>query len=264
MPGSSRPRSSVEVEAVAVDQFTVHAESFATAATMNDRQALEALADLAQAGPSDRVLDLACGPGIVATHLATTGAHVTGVDLTPRMLELARARAMDAGCSARCDFVVGRMDDLDADDGAFTVTVSRYALHHAADPAAVAAEMSRVTAAGGRVVVVDFAASDDPAVASAYDEAERLRDPSHVRNLTAVEQRELFESQGLRLDRTVGYRLPADLDAVLAGSHGVDHDGVRSAFEASLDDHRMGVDAHRVGSVIRFHYPIVGAAFIVP
>jgi ubiquinone/menaquinone biosynthesis C-methylase UbiE len=258
----SAARSAADVEAAARDQFTVHAESFAAAAVITDGQALDALADLAQVGPGDRVLDVACGPGIVAVHLATAGAHVTGVDLTPRMLELARARADDAGVGDRCEFLEGRMDELAFDDGTFTVTVSRYALHHAADPALVAAEMCRVTAPGGRVVVVDFAADREPDVAAAYDDAERLRDPSHVRNLTADEQRDLFESLGVRLDRTTSYRLTADLDTVLAGSHGVDHDGVRRAFEASLDGHGLGVDARRNGDGILFDYPIVGTVFV--
>lgn len=249
-------------EATARQQFTAHAESFASAPAMNDGQALDTLAGLARIGSSDRVLDVACGPGIVSVHLAAAGARVIGVDLTPRMLELARHRAADAGVGHRCEFVEGRMDSVDAADGSFTVTVSRYALHHAADPDAVADEMCRVTAPGGRVIVVDFAADQDPEVARAYDRAERLRDPSHVRNLTAVEQRELFESRGLRLDATTAYQLPVDLDAVLAWSHGVDHVGVRRAFEASLDGHGLGVGAHRVGAAIRFHYPIVGTAFV--
>lgn len=262
LDGADAARRTADVERAAVDQFTVHADSFAAAAIITDTDALEALAALAQVGPDDRVLDLACGPGIVATRLAASGAHVTGLDLTPRMLDLARERAEAAGCADRCEFVEGRMDAVDADRGAFTVTVSRYALHHAADPAAVAAEMCRVTAPDGRVVVVDFAASEDRAAATAYDDAERLRDPSHVRNLTAAELRESFEVLGMRVDAEISYRLPADLDVVLAGSHGVDHDGVRRAFEDSLDGHRLGVDARRVGRRIHFHYPIVGAAFV--
>lgn len=57
--------------------------------------------------------------------------------------------------------------------------------------------MVRVLRPDGRVVMVDFVAADDPIVANAYDDAEKLRDPSHVRNLTAAEQRALFESRGV-------------------------------------------------------------------
>jgi SAM-dependent methyltransferase len=207
------------------------------------------------------VIDVACGPGVVAAHLARNGAHVTGVDLTPKMLELARERAAASGCSQLTSFVEGRMEALDFGAASFTVAVSRYALHHAADPSAVVAELCRVVEPGGRVVVVDFAAPDDPVAAGAYDEAERRRDPSHVRNLTRSEQRALFVTRGWEVESESGYRMPARLEAVLARSHGPDHDGVRRAFEASLDNHRLGVDARRTGNGIVFDYPIAAWAF---
>ena len=53
------------------------------------------------------------------------------------------------------------MEALDVPDGSFDVSVSRYALHHAVDVAAVADELVRVVRPGGRIVVVDFAATTD-------------------------------------------------------------------------------------------------------
>lgn len=250
------------VARLAVEQFSEHAVSFATSPLMNDVDALASLLDLAAAGPGERVLDAACGPGIVACELAAAGAEVVGVDLTPAMIELATERAAERDVAGRCRFELGAMEALPFADGTFDVVVSRYALHHAADPAVVAAELVRVCAPGGRVVVVDFAATEDRTAATAYDDAERLRDPSHVRNLTAAEQRSLFEASGWSAERTVAYQLPADLDTVLARSHGVDHAGVRRAFEASLDGHGMGVGARRDGDGITFTYPIAGFRFV--
>jgi SAM-dependent methyltransferase len=174
------------------------------------------------------------------------------------MLELAQRRAEKLGLSARTEFVPGAMDRLPFADGEFSVVVSRYALHHAPSPERAAAEMVRVLRPDGRVVIVDFAAADDPIAARAYDDAELLRDPSHVRNLTAEQQRALFEAQGLRVESACSYGLEADVDAVLAQSHGDDHEGFRRAFAASLDTHGLGVDARRVDDRIRFTYPIVG------
>jgi len=250
------------IEREAVAQFTVHAEAFARAAVVNDERALDVLAGLAAAGPGHRVVDVACGPGIVTCRLAAGGAAVVGVDLTPAMLRLAAGRAEAAGCRASTAFTLGRMDQLPFPDGSFDVVVNRYALHHAADPERVAAELGRVAAPGGRLVIVDFAATEDREAAAAYDDAERHRDPSHVRNLTADEQQGLFTSRGWRPTEIVPYRVTASLDAVLANSHGPDHDGVRARFEASLDGHGLGVDARRKDGDIVFDYPLVAQLFV--
>lgn len=245
-------------EALNLEQFTAQARGFAAAATMNDAGALAALGELAALAPGDRALDVACGPGIVSVHLARSGAEVVGLDLTPAMLGLARDRADGSGFGDRLSFVEGRMDDLPFDDGEFTAAVSRYALHHAADPAAAAREMARVVQPAGRIVVVDFAAHPDPAIAAAYDEAERLRDPSHARNLTAPEQRELFQILGFEVVDEVRYGLDAELESVLARSHGTDHDAVRRIFADSVDSHGLGVDARLVDGALWYTFPLVG------
>ncbi len=250
---------SIEREAVA--QFTVHAEAFARAAVVNDERALDVLAGLAAAGPGDRVVDVACGPGIVTCRLAAGGATVVGVDLTPAMLRLAAGRVEAAGCGASTAFALGRMDRLPFPAACFDVVVNRYALHHAAEPERVAAELGRVAAPDGRLVIVDFAATEEREAATAYDEAERRRDPSHVRNLTAAEQQGLFTSRGWRLAEVIPYRVTASLGAVLANSHGPDHAGVQSRFEASLGGHGLGVDARRQGDDIVFDYPLVAQLF---
>ena len=81
---------------------------------------------------------------------------------------------------------------------------------------------------------------------------------------TETGARALFDAVGLRLDAACAHRLPADLDTVLSRSHGTDHGRVRSAFEASIGGHGLGVGAHRVGDGIAFAYPICGSRFVGP
>ncbi len=260
----SNPHDRLAAHRQSRNQFTKDAESFASGRIMNDEDALEALASLADLHPTDRVVDVACGPGIVATHLAPEVAQVVGVDLTPKMLELARTRAASRGVDDRCRFIDGSMDGLPFPDGCFDVAVSRYALHHAHHVDSVADELVRVVRAGGHIVVVDFDAPADEAVAAAYDEAERLRDPSHVRNLTAADIQSRFTNRGCRLVSETSYRLPMRVDKLLAASNGTDHAGFALAFEESLRTHGLGVKARKVDGVIRFEYPIVGYAFDKP
>ena len=107
------------------------------------------LVDAAGVGPGARVLDVACGTGNVALTAHRRGATVTGVDITPSMLELARERA--AVIDAAVDWREGDAADLPFEDDAFEVTLSCLGHMFAADQDAAATELARVTESGGRV-----------------------------------------------------------------------------------------------------------------
>ena len=110
-----------------------------------------ALAEL-RPTPDDRVLDVACGSGSLVAEIAPHVTRATGLDLAPRMIELARARVSPG---APMDFHVGASDDLPFADGEFTAVVCTTALHHFPDPQGAFDEMARVLAPGGRVVIGD-------------------------------------------------------------------------------------------------------------
>lgn len=74
----------------------------------------------------DRVLDLACGPGVHAIELAKRGFEVRGIDISERYVGLARARAAEAGVSDRAEFTVADMRDLDDFAGRFDAVTNRY------------------------------------------------------------------------------------------------------------------------------------------
>src|SRR5712692_6551008 len=79
------------------DQFTRQATPFSTAAPIADAGALDMIVRAAQAGPQDRVLDVACGGGIVVCAFAPHVKHATGIDMTPAMLHRARRLAAEKG-----------------------------------------------------------------------------------------------------------------------------------------------------------------------
>jgi SAM-dependent methyltransferase len=100
--------------------------------------------------PGERVLDLGTGTGNAALLAAARHATVIGVDPAARLLEVARARAADAGLEAT--FVLGEGAAIPVDDGTIDAVVSVFGVIFAPDPAAAAAEMARVTAPDGRIV----------------------------------------------------------------------------------------------------------------
>ncbi len=114
---------------------------------------------------------------------------------------------------------------------------------------------------GGRIVVVVFAASEDPVASRSYDEAERLRDPSDVQNLTAREQRRLFEARGWTVAASARYKLTTRLEDFLARSDGIDHDGVRGSFAPRSTHTGWESNARLVQDDIVFDSPITGWAF---
>lgn len=106
---------------------------------------------VARVQPGERVLDLATGTGITAIAARERGAHVTGVDLTPELVEVARNKARDAGFTD-IDFREGDAENLPFADASFDVVLSTCGHMFAPDQDRVASELARVTRPGGRVV----------------------------------------------------------------------------------------------------------------
>ena len=243
---------------VIVEQFTKQAEPFSNAPAIRDAEALERLVTFAAAGPGDTVLDVACGPGLVVAAFAAVARHVPGIDVTPAMIERARAHAAERGL-ANVAWDVGDVLPLPYPDASFSLVVSRFAFHHFPDPRAVLAEMRRVCAPTGRVVVNDVVGSPDPAKAAAFDRMERLRDASHVHALTLAELRSLFDAVGLATPRAAFCELRSDVEGALSRSFPApgDADVIRQMFVDSLVDDALGVGARRHGDRIVFAYPVV-------
>jgi SAM-dependent methyltransferase len=116
----------------------------------------------------DRVLDVACGTGIVARRAAARGAHVTGADLNEQMLEVARSIAPEIR------WIEADAADLPLADGAFDVVLCQQGLQFMPDPAAALAEMRRVLAPGGRLTVSVWRPCE------AYERLAGLLDPENA------------------------------------------------------------------------------------
>jgi len=242
-----------------VEQFTRQAAGFAQAAALNDASAMQMLLTAARVRSSDVVLDVACGPGIVAAAFAAHAERVTGIDLTPEMVAQAQLRCAAQGL-ANVSFAVGDVAQLPYADRAFTIVTCRYALHHLPDPAGALAQMARVCAPGGRVVVADIVASSDPLIARRFNEAERARDPSHVRALTDDEILSSMRSADLRARIAGSYRLAVELESVLARSAPPDPGVVRAHFERAIaTGETLGLEERRRDGAIHFAFPIVVA-----
>jgi SAM-dependent methyltransferase len=130
------------------------AESFHAFLASVTEHAAEPLLSAAKVSAGMRVLDVACGSGVVAMHAARRGALVTGVDIAPRMLDLASRLNPD------CTFREASADSMPFEDGAFDAVVCAFGIGHFPDPPAAVAECARVACPGS---VCAFAWWDLPA-----------------------------------------------------------------------------------------------------
>jgi SAM-dependent methyltransferase len=220
---------------------------------------MEMLLEAACVRASDHVLDVASGPGIVAAAFAGEAERVVGIDLTPEMVAQAQQRCAAEGLS-NASFEVGDAARLPYPGGAFTIVICRYALHHFLDPAKVMAEMARVCAPGGRVVVADIVVGADSAVAARFNEVERCRDPSHVRALTAEEILGAMQTAGLSPHAAGSYGLAIELESLLARSAAADPEDVRAHFDRAITTgETIGLGERREHGTIRFEFPVIVA-----
>jgi ubiquinone/menaquinone biosynthesis C-methylase UbiE len=164
------------------DEFARQAKTFERWAELTDDQVATRFGNALGDAAGGRLLDIACGPGVVTAAIAAGAASVTGLDATDAMLERAQARCAKAGLG-NVTFQPGDAENLPFADASFDGVVTRAAVHHFADPQRAFNEMFRVLRGDGVAVVVDVVSSEDVVESSLHNAIEQLRDPSHVRML---------------------------------------------------------------------------------
>jgi SAM-dependent methyltransferase len=173
------------------------------------------------AAGAETALDVATGGGHVARRLREAGIDVVSLDPAPGMQPDVVSRGEDIPFAAR----------------SFDVVVCRVAAHHFEDVEKAMSEMARVSR--DSVIVVDNLFLDDRA-----EEADRLRDPSHVRNYTEREWRELFDAVGLRIEELRRLPKPIEVEPWLerAGTPDEDAARVRDLLADRIEDGWITLD----------------------
>ena len=175
------------------DVWSSRAEAFRESPTHREGPDLDLLVEMCEPGEGVKVLDVASGGGHVARRLREQGCAVVTVDPAPGM---------------RAD-VVARAEHLPFDDGSFDVVTCRIAPHHFENVRAAVAEMARVAQ---RLVVIE----DNLFVDEQVEEAERLRDPTHVRCYSEEEWKVMLTDEGLEVERAERLERLRDVDDWLA------------------------------------------------
>jgi len=181
-----------------------------------------------------RVLDVATGSGNTAVALGPFVASVVAIDIAPSMLERTRELAARKGL-ANVTTALMDVEALEFEDASFDVVTSRIAPHHFIDIARAIREIARVLRPGGAFVVEDSVVPEEHELDAFLNDAEKLRDPTHVRSLTAKEWGELLAAAGLTQSQSTVCRKPHGFAEWVARA-GMDEEGserVYSAFAAA-------------------------------
>lgn len=193
------------------EEFTHQSRSFGVSPAMTSAETLGALIEAVPEDPGADWIDLACGPGVVSRATAARVGSVTGVDLTPAMIEEAERRANEEGI-ANVSFALGDVTALDFGEDCFDGAITRLSLHHIPAPGRVVAEMARLVRPGGWVLVSDIVADRDRDANAWREEIERLRDPSHWACHTEESLRKMGEVAGLVLEEERLIPIEIDFD----------------------------------------------------
>jgi SAM-dependent methyltransferase len=171
------------------DVWSSRAQAMRESPTHREGPDLDLVVEWCEPAPGVQALDVATGGQHVARRLREQGANVVTVDPAPGMEP----------------DVIARAEDLPFADGSFDVVACRIAAHHFDDVPAAVREMARVSK--DRVVVQDNLFQGER-----MEEAEKIRDPTHVRRYSEEEWRGFFEDAGLEIDRleVMSRRMPVD------------------------------------------------------
>jgi SAM-dependent methyltransferase len=200
------------------DLWSERAEAYRQSQTHASGDDLDLVVAWCEPAEGVTVLDVATGGGHVARRLRELGATVVTTDLAPGMQPDAIAPA----------------DDLPFDDASFDGVTCRIAAHHFPDALAAVKEMARV--ARERVVI-----EDNVFTSEAAEEADRLRDPSHVRNYGVAEWHSFFELAGLEIADEAFMVRDTDFEDWLARTEtpAEDRARVRELLDSRIHDGRL-------------------------
>ena len=193
--------------------WSARAEAYRNAPEQREGADLDLI--VAWAAGARTALDVASGGGHVARRLREAGLEVVSADPAPGMQP----------------DVICRAEDLPFADGAFDLVVSRIAPHHFDDVAAAVAEMARVSS---ELVLVE----DTLYVGEQVEEAEKLRDPTHVRSYSEAQWRGMLEAASLDVEQVERFEKRHPLEEWLDRSGTPEPD--RARVKELLADHIDG------------------------
>lgn len=236
-----------------INQFTKQAIPFSELPGHMD--SIQMLIEMSKVTNKDLVLDVACGPGMVACEFAKIAHHVTGIDITEKMIEQAKKRQQEMNLN-NLSWDIGTVLPLPYEDETFSVVVTRYSFHHFIDAQDVLNEMCRVCKKNGTILIADPVLPKENV--EFYNKMEKLRDPSHTQALSIEAFDQVMKKSGLLNLKRGGYKVTIELEKQLKASfpNPGDEEKIRNMIKNDIGINAIGVDARLSENEVYITYPI--------
>lgn len=238
-----------------INRFTKQAKEFFHKSYDSNQYGLNLMLKLSNPRKEDTVLDVACGPGIIACEYAKLVNHVTGIDITPSLIEQAKSVQKEQGLN-NMEWKVGDVSNLPFYDESFSIVITRASFHHIVNRKRVLEEMIRVCKLGGKILVVEVTPDNDKK--EAFNHVEKLREPSYTSAWTLEELTKTMKELGAVNIGSERFELEMDLEKTLQASRpkSENKDKIIQLFKQDLDDNNLGMKSHLVDGQIRFYLPM--------
>ena len=176
---------------------------------------------------SNYVLETAAGTCGFGRSVAPFVKSVICLDATTAMLDVGKKEAVKNGIR-NMKFINGYIEEIPFEEHHFDIVLNCLAFHHFTDMERPFSEMNRVLKKGGQLIIVDMEAAEED-LRNIEDKIERMRDPSHVKNLSQVELLTLYEKHGYKITKKESTIIPVLLSSWLELTN--THDNVRKEIE---------------------------------
>ncbi|MQF86213.1 MAG: class I SAM-dependent methyltransferase [SAR202 cluster bacterium] len=183
----------------AQNQFGRLAESYKNSKTHTQSNALNSASTYLNNRTYRIAIDIGAGPGFTAFDIASQCESVIATDITPEMLEQVRYLRKEKG-APRTEMMLVQAEFLPYADESIDLITCRTASHHFVDMAQWMNEVSRVLAPKGELIVIDTISPENQRAAEWMHEIEIWRDPSHVKNFSLQEWRDLTNQAKLTIE----------------------------------------------------------------
>jgi ubiquinone/menaquinone biosynthesis C-methylase UbiE len=218
-------------------QFDLQAQSFSNWSVTRNEEYMQAYLEFIGIEKGDELLDVACGTGEFSAFCARKIKSVHGIDISGKMIELARRHACNNSLT-NLAFECHDVERIPCASNSFSVVACRSAFHHMENYPQVFEEMQRCCRHGGRLAVQDIMAYEDQKVNSFFEALEKEVDVSHNSTLQRQEFIDLFDRNQVEVIRSLAVEIELNFRDYL--SHAFQSESslekIRDLLEEGLQD----------------------------
>lgn len=174
--------------------FNKQAEDYNKFEFINNKTEIQKIINSGYPYNNKRVLDLACGVGVIALELSKYAEIVDALDISPLMIEKIKKACNKKGIS-NINYLVGDAHNLKYEDNTFDTIVTRLSMHHFNNPVVVLKEIKRVLKNFGELIIIDIIANENEEEAKLQDSFNKIRDFSHNKFFTLNSLKKMLKDE---------------------------------------------------------------------